>query len=49
MKTALLTTFFSASAWAHDDHGLWGAHWHASDAMGFLLVVVGLAVGFSRR
>ncbi|MEY4507473.1 MAG: hypothetical protein RL297_2051 [Pseudomonadota bacterium] len=39
----------TASAWAHEGHGLWGAHWHASDTLGFLAVVVGLAVWFSRK
>ena len=26
------------AAWAHEGHGLAGAHWHASDAFGLLLV-----------
>ena len=27
-------------AWAHDGHGLPGAHWHASDAWGFAMAVL---------
>lgn len=36
---------------AHDGHGLWGAHWHASDAFGFvaLAVAVGVTVWLSRK
>jgi hypothetical protein len=30
------------AAWAHEGHGLFGTHWHATDAFG-LLVVGGLA------
>ncbi len=39
-----------AGALAHDGHGLQGAHWHASDITGLLLVVVlaGLAIALSR-
>ena len=33
--------FAAASAQAHEGHGLSGAtHWHASDTLGLLLVVV---------
>jgi hypothetical protein len=41
----------STTAVAHDGHGLEGGHWHASDAFGFVLVLV-LAVAmmwWSRR
>jgi Co/Zn/Cd efflux system component len=30
-------------AQAHDGHGLGGSHWHASDALGFVAVVVVVA------
>ena len=30
----------TARAFAHDGHGLAGAHWHASDTLGFVLVTV---------
>ncbi len=34
-------------AWGHDGHGLSGAHWHASDALGFVAaLVVGLAAWY---
>jgi hypothetical protein len=34
-------------AWAHDGHGLSGAHWHASDALGFAVaIVVGVAAWY---
>jgi hypothetical protein len=35
---ALLAT--TAGALAHDGHGMEGGHWHATDASGFVLVVV---------
>ena len=36
---------------AHEGHGLEGAHAHSSDAWGFLMLglVVGLALWFSRK
>jgi hypothetical protein len=39
------------SVWAHEGHGLLGAHWHASDAFGFvaLAAAIGLAVWISRK
>ena len=39
-----------AAALAHEGHGLPGAHWHATDAFGLLLVgaLVGLAIWLSR-
>ena len=41
--TGLYAALGSAgSALAHDGHGLSGTHWHASDTLGFL-VVIGLA------
>jgi hypothetical protein len=54
MKTAITTLLSLAAmaASAHEGHGLPGAsHWHASDTLGLLLVVV-LAAGawiISRR
>jgi hypothetical protein len=34
-------------AWAHDGHGLSGAHWHAWDALGFAVaIVVGVAAWY---
>ena len=38
-------------AFAHEGHGLFGAHWHASDAWGFLIVAALAAAAWwaSRR
>jgi hypothetical protein len=49
MKTAWLLLTFSASAQAHEGHGLWGGHWHASDTLGFLWVAVVVALWLLRR
>jgi hypothetical protein len=45
------TLLFTQFAFAHEGHGLEGAHAHPSDAWGFLMLglVVGLAVWFSRK
>jgi hypothetical protein len=32
------------AAWAHEGHGLEGAHWHATDAWGFVVAAVVAAV-----
>jgi hypothetical protein len=54
MKNLFVSALFplALAASAHDGHGLPGvSHWHASDTLGLLLVVV-LAAGawlFSRR
>jgi hypothetical protein len=45
MNKLLAAASFVAAApavWAHDGHGLEGVHWHATDAWGFVLL--GLAV-----
>ena len=36
---------------AHDGHGLHGSHWHASDALGFVVLaaMIGLAIWMSRK
>lgn len=28
----------ASTVFAHDDHGLMGSHWHATDVLGFVLV-----------
>ena len=52
MKIFLLTTLALAAqgALAHDGHGLFGSHWHATDAFGLLLVagIAALVIWFSR-
>lgn len=45
----LATALFAAAAFcvpalAHDGHGLFGSHWHSTDTLGFLGVVVAIAV-----
>ena len=42
--TALALVCLLAPAWAHEGHGLWGSHWHATDVLGFV-VVMALALG----
>ena len=46
MKTLLLAALAGATPWAlaHDGHGLQGSHWHASDAWGFAVLGVVLAL-----
>ncbi len=41
----------AGAAQAHDGHGLFGAHWHATDTLGFvaLAVGVGAAIWLSRK
>ncbi len=34
----------SAEACAHEGHGLQGAHWHPTDAWGFVVLVSAVAV-----
>jgi hypothetical protein len=48
--TALLVLHVQP-ALAHDGHGFFGAHWHASDAFGFVAfaLAVGAAVWISRK
>jgi hypothetical protein len=40
---ASLALLGSSSALAHDGHGLFGGHWHATDLLGFLAAAVGVA------
>lgn len=35
---ATLGAAVAAPAFAHEGHGLFGTHWHASDAWGFVIV-----------
>ena len=38
-QRSLLAALFAVSpVWAHEGHGLAGAHWHATDTLGLLLV-----------
>ena len=42
--TALVLACLHSPVWAHEGHGLWGSHWHATDVLGFV-VVLALALG----
>ena len=48
VSTALAST--TMTALAHDGHGLFGSHWHATDTLGFTgaAAVIALAVWFTR-
>jgi Co/Zn/Cd efflux system component len=46
-KNALLliaACALSTGAQAHSGHGMLGAHWHATDTLGFILLVNAVAV-----
>jgi hypothetical protein len=45
-KTPPALALLSASslAFAHDDHGLQGSHWHATDVWGFVALGAAIAV-----
>ena len=44
------TALLAGAAAAHEGHGLAGAHWHASDTWGFIVVaaLAALAIWLSR-
>jgi hypothetical protein len=41
--SALIASLTTLPALAHEGHGLFGSHWHATDALGFI-GVAGLVV-----
>ena len=53
MKSLLTLSAALASlpAFAHDGHGLFGSHWHPTDALGFVTVagLIALAVWLSKK
>ncbi len=53
MKSRTLLAIASLTAlpaFAHDGHGLFGSHWHATDALGFVVVgLIALAVWLSKK
>ena len=51
MALAVSSSLWAAHAHAHEGHGLFGAHWHATDALGFavLAIAVAAAVWFTRK
>ena len=44
---AVLTS--TGSVLAHEGHGLGGAHWHATDVLGYVAVAVLAAVAWFKR
>ena len=48
---ALAFTHFAHTAFAHDGHGLGSTHWHATDALGFVVAaaLVAVAVYFGKK
>ncbi|MFN7121870.1 MAG: hypothetical protein ACK4NM_07540 [Hydrogenophaga sp.] len=45
LATALISAaVFCMPALAHDGHGLFGSHWHSTDTLGFVGVVLAIAV-----
>ena len=45
--TLMLTSAIATAALAHDGHGLGGStHWHATDALGFVVAAALVAVAF---
>ncbi|MFM2341345.1 MAG: hypothetical protein RLZZ592_998 [Pseudomonadota bacterium] len=51
LSTALLSLGAALPAFAHEGHGLPGsAHWHATDAIGYVLAAgIGAALWFTRK
>ena len=49
--TALCTGLLALPAFAHEGHGLFGSHWHATDVLGFVAAggAVALMLWFSGR
>ena len=47
----LAATVLASTGHAHEGHGMFGAHWHATDTLGFLALAVGVAaaVWLSRK
>ncbi len=48
---AVAATLATLPAFAHDGHGLFGSHWHPTDALGFVAVagLIVLAVWLSKK
>ena len=48
---AIATALTALPAFAHDGHGLFSSHWHATDALGFVAVagLIALAVWLSKK
>jgi hypothetical protein len=46
---ALTALAASATAWAHEGHGMEGGHWHATDIWGLLAIAAAAALYYHRR
>jgi hypothetical protein len=48
---SLALTHMANNSFAHDGHGLGGHHWHATDALGFVVaaILVAAAVYFGKK
>ena len=48
---SLALSQLASNAFAHDGHGLGGHHWHATDALGFVVAaaLVAVAVYFGKK
>ena len=43
---SLALSLMASNAFAHDGHGLGSHHWHATDALGFVVAAALVAVAF---
>jgi hypothetical protein len=46
LTISLALTQLANTAMAHDGHGLGGIHWHATDALGFVIAAALVAAAF---
>ena len=51
LTSAIATAAVATAAVAHDGHGLGSTHWHATDALGFVVAaaLVAVAVYFGKK
>ena len=51
VTTAMALASLHTPVWAHEGHGLWGSHWHATDVLGFVVAaaLVAVAVYFGKK
>jgi hypothetical protein len=47
-RIALSVVGLSLPCWAHahDGHGLFASHWHATDVLGFIALALGLSIAW---
>jgi hypothetical protein len=48
LRIALSVVGLSLPCWAqaHDGHGLFASHWHATDVLGFIALALGLSIAW---